>query len=162
MIRALALVLVTGSALLLSACGFTPVYGEGAMAGLSRVTVETPDTRLGYRLRERLEDALHYDRTARPEWRLAVELESSRIPLGRRIDDTAARYELTLVGTWTLTPLAGGEALTGVETINVTYAASDQPYAAIAAQEDGEVRAAEALAQRIRLALVRALASPQP
>lgn len=146
----------------LSACGFTPLYGEAATAGLSRVVVETPDTRLGYRLRERLEDALLYDRAVTPDWRLDVALEPSRRPLGRRIDDTAARYEMTLVGQWTLTPLSGGEARTGRETVTVTYAASDQPYAAIAAQEDAEGRAAEALAQRIRLALIHAVGPNAP
>lgn len=148
--------------LVVSACGFTPLYGEATTAGLSRIAVETPDTRLGYRLRERLEDALLYDRALAPEWRLDVTLEPSRRPLGRRIDDTAARYEMTLVGQWTLTPLSGGEARTGRETVTVTYAVSDQPYAAIAAQEDAEERAAEAMAQRIRLALFHAVGPTAP
>lgn len=146
----------------LSACGLTPLYGEATPAGLSRVLVETPDTRVGYRLRERLDDALLHDGALTPEWRLDVALEPSRRPLGRRIDDTAARYEMTLVGLWTLTPLSGGEALAGRETVTVTYAASDQPYAAIAAQEDAEGRAAEALAQRIRLALIHAVGPTAP
>ncbi|MBU2167752.1 MAG: hypothetical protein KKF88_07945 [Alphaproteobacteria bacterium] len=148
--------------LVVSACGFTPLYGEATTAGLSRIAVETPDTRLGYRLRERLEDALLYDRALAPEWRLDVTLDPSRRPLGRRIDDTAARYEMTLIGQWTLTPLSGGEALAGSETVTVTYAVSDQPYAAIAAQEDAEERAAEALAQRIRLALFHAVCPTAP
>ncbi|MBO9501227.1 LPS assembly lipoprotein LptE [Brevundimonas sp. A19_0] len=156
------LAVVAAALVALSACGFTPLYGEAAMAGLSRVEVQTPDSRLGYRLRERMEDALLFDRSAAPAWRLAVALEPSRRPLGRRIDDTAARYELTLVGDWSLTPASGGEALTGQETVTVTYAAADQPYAAIAAQQDAEDRAAEALAQRIRLALVRAMGPTGP
>lgn len=160
--RGLGLVAAAALSVALSACGFTPLYGEAATAGLSRVVVETPDTRLGYRLRERLEDALLYDRAVTPDWRLDVALEPSRRPLGRRIDDTAARYEMTLVGQWTLTPLSGGEARTGRETVTVTYAASDQPYAAIAAQEDAEGRAAEALAQRIRLALIHAVGPTAP
>ncbi|WP_370237655.1 LPS assembly lipoprotein LptE [Brevundimonas sp.] len=161
-LRALWLSGVAALMLVLSGCGFTPLYGETATAGLSRVVVETPDTRLGYRLRERLEDALLYDRTLAPEWRLNVTLEPSRRPLGRRIDDTAARYEMTLVGQWTLTPLPGGKARTGSETVTVTYAVSDQPYAAISAQEDAEERAAEALAQRIRLALLHAVGPSAP
>ena len=162
-LRGLWLAGLAGLMLALSACGFTPLYGETAgTASLSRVSVETPDTRLGYRLRERLEDALLFDRSRAAEWRLDVDLDPSRRPLGRRIDDTAARYELTLIGLWTLTPLSGGEALTGRETVTVTYAAADQPYAAIAAQEDAEDRAAEALSQRIRLALIRAVGTPAP
>lgn len=161
-LRGLVLMALLAGLPAVAGCGFTPLYGESAMAGLSRVEVLTPDTRLGYRLRERMEDALLFDRSAAPAWRLEVTLDSSRRPLGRRIDDTAARYELTLIGDWSLTPASGGAALTGEETVTVTYAAADQPYAAIAAQQEAEDRAAEALAQRIRLALVRAMGSAAP
>ena len=156
--RALALIAVAGSALL-SGCGFTPLYGEtGVGTGLSRIAVTTPDNRLGYRLREQLEDAFGRDGSAQPLYRLTTEVQQERRPLGRRIDDTASRYELTVRAEWTLTPLAGGEAMTGVETATVTYAAADQPYAAIAAQQDGEERAAADLARLIRLDMMRALA----
>jgi LPS-assembly lipoprotein len=147
----------------LSGCGFTPVYGDmGLSGGLSRIAVSTPDDRLGYRLREQLEDALGYDRTAPSAYALSTVLDAQRRPLGRRIDDTASRYELTVRAVWTLTPAGGAETLTGTETATVTYAAADQPYAAIAAQQDGEDRAAAELARLIRLDLMRALAVGQP
>ena len=142
----------------LAGCGFTPLYGGTAVGGsLSRIAVTTQDDRLGYRVREQLEDALGRDGTQTPLWRLETTLEPSRRPLGRRIDDTATRYELTVRGTWTLTPSNGGPAVTGVETVTTTYAAADQPFAAIAAQQDGEERAAAELARLIRLDLMRAL-----
>lgn len=142
----------------LAGCGFTPLYGDtGVGASLSRISVTTQDDRLGYRVREQLEDALGRDAAQAPLWRLEAVIEPSRRPLGRRIDDTATRYELTLRGAWTLTPAAGGPPLSGVETVTTTYAAADQPYAAIAAQQDGEERAAAELARRIRLDLMRAL-----
>jgi LPS-assembly lipoprotein len=146
----------------LSACGFTPVYGDaGIGASLSRIAVTTQDDRLGYRVREQLEDALGRDGGRAPLWRLETALEPSRRPLGRRIDDTATRYELTIIGAWTLTPVAGGLPLSGSETVTTTYAAADQPFAAIAAQQDGEERAAAELARLIRLDLMRAI-SAQP
>ena len=142
----------------LSGCGFTPLYGEtGVGSSLSRIAVTTQDDRLGYRVREQLEDALGRDGSQAPLWRLETALEQSRRPLGRRIDDTATRYELTVRGSWTLTPSAGGVAVSGVETVTTTYAAADQPFAAIAAQQDGEERAAAELARLIRLDLMRAL-----
>lgn len=142
----------------LTGCGFTPLYGEaGVGSTLSRIAVTTQDDRLGYRVREQLEDALGRDGARAPLWRLETALEQSRRPLGRRIDDTATRYELTVRGAWTLTPTSGGPALTGVETVTTTYAAADQPFAAIAAQQDGEERAAAELARLIRLDLMRAL-----
>lgn len=145
----------------LAGCGFTPLYGDaGAGSSLSRIAVTTQDDRLGYRVREQLEDALGRDGGQAPLWRLETVVDQSRRPLGRRIDDTAARYELTVRGAWTLTPLNGGEPVSGVETVTTTYAAADQPYAAIAAQQDGEERAAAELARLIRLDLLRALSTP--
>lgn len=145
----------------LAGCGFTPLYGDaGAGSSLSRIAVTTQDDRLGYRVREQLEDALGRDGGQAPLWRLETVIDQSRRPLGRRIDDTAARYELTVRGAWTLTPLNGGEPVSGVETVTTTYAAADQPYAAIAAQQDGEERAAAELARLIRLDLLRALSTP--
>jgi len=150
-----------GLSVLLSGCGFTPLYGDaGAGGSLSRIAVSTQDDRLGYRVREQLEDALGRDGSQPPLWRLDTTIEQSRRPLGRRIDDTATRYELTVRGSWTLTPSTGGDPVTGVETVTTTYAAADQPYAAIAAQQDGEERAAAELARLIRLDLLRTLSNP--
>ena len=142
-----------------SACGFTPIYAEPAVgSSLRRIAVSTQDDRLGYRLREQLEDALAWDRSSAPLYRLTTQVEQNRRSLGRRIDDTATRYELTVKAASTLTPTSGGTPLTGTETATTTYAAADQPYAAIAAQQDGEDRAAADLARLIRLDMMRALA----
>ncbi|SFS33880.1 LPS assembly lipoprotein LptE [Brevundimonas viscosa] len=155
------LVLAAVSLAGLAGCGFTPLYGDAGVGGsLSRIAVTTQDDRLGYRVREQLEDALGRDGSQAPLWRLETVIDQQRRPLGRRIDDTAARYELTVRGAWTLTPLTGGEPVSGVETVTTTYAAADQPYAAIAAQQDGEERAAAELARLIRLDLMRALSAP--
>ena len=154
--RAAGLVALVGLAL--AGCGFTPLYGEaGVGSSLSRIAVTTQDDRLGYRIREQLEDALGRDASQAPLWRLETTAEQTRRPLGRRIDDTATRYELTVRGSWTLTPVGGGLPLSGVETVTTTYAAADQPYAAIAVLLGGEERAAAELARHIRLDLMRAL-----
>lgn len=152
----LALILATP---LVSSCGFTPIYAEPAVgSSLRRIAVSTQDDRLGHRLREQLEDALAWDRSSAPLYRLTTQVEQNRRSLGRRIDDTATRYELTVKAAWTLTPTSGGTPLTGTETVTTTYAAADQPYAAIAAQQDGEDRAAADLARLIRLDMMRVLA----
>ena len=150
--------LVLLSVLALAACGFTPMYAEpGVGSPLRRIAVTAQDDRLGYRLREQLEDALAWDRSVTPLYRLTATVEQNRRSLGRRIDDTATRYELTVKATWTLTPAAGGTPLSGAETVTTTYASDDQPYAAIAAQQDGEERAASELARLIRLDVMQAL-----
>lgn len=152
--------LIAVAATLLSACGFTPLYGDAAGSpALTRIAVTTQDDRLGYRLREQLEDALGWNRSAAPLYRLETTVQQSRRPLGRRIDDTVTRYELTVRGAWTLTPVSGGQPLTGSQAVTTTYAAADQPYAAIAAQQDGEDRAAAELARLIRIDLMRALSA---
>lgn len=157
--RGLALVSLVGLCLGVSACGFTPLYGDAGLgSSLSRIAVTTQDDRLGYRVREQLEDALGRNASQPALWTLRATVDQSRRPLGRRIDDTATRYELTVKGSWTLTPADGGAPLSGVETVTTTYAAADQPYAAIAGQQDGEDRAAAELARLIRLELMRALA----
>lgn len=154
-----ALLLLAMAAPLVSACGFTPLYAEPAVgSAIRRIAVQGQDDRLGYRLREQLEDALAFDRAAPPLYRLTTQVEQNRRSLGRRIDDTATRYELTVKATWTLTLVSGAEPVTGTETVTTTYAAADQPYAAIAAQQDGEERAAAELARLIRLDLMQALA----
>ena len=151
---------LAAAALLLAGCGFTPLYGDaGGSPSLSRISVTAQDDRLGYRLREQLEDALGWNGNAAPLYRLETVAQQNRRPLGRRIDDSATRYELTVRGTWTLTSVSGGAPLTGTETVTTTYAAADQPYAAIAAQQDGEDRAAAELARLIRVDLMRALSS---
>jgi len=154
-----AVALALASSVLVAGCGFTPMYAETAQgSSLRRIAVEAQDDRLGYRLREQLEDALARDPSAAPLYRLETAVQQSRRPLGRRIDDTATRYELTVRAAWTLQPVAPGTPLTGVQSVTTTYAAADQPYAAIAAQQDGEDRAAAELARLIRLDLMRALA----
>lgn len=161
--RLLPLSVLTAAAIGLSACGFTPIYGqtgEGAIGNqLAGIAISTPDNRLGFRLREQLEDAFGRISGQPSVWLLDTEVEQSRLPLGRRIDDTATRYQLTVAAKWTLTPVAGGEPIRGESTTITTYAAADQPYAAITAQQDGEDRAAAELARLIRLDMMRALIS---
>ena len=149
--RAVILGLTASLALGLSACGFTPLYGESALGGatvgaeLSRIAVQTPDSRLGFSLKTALEDQLGWDRSASPDYTLTTKLEQERLPLGRRVDDTASRFQLTLTVDW-------------VVTATVTYAAVDQAYGSIAAQTDAEARLTAEAARLIRLDIARRLA----
>ena len=113
--RGLGLTIVAVAGLLVSACGFTPIYGDGGAGGssLSRIAVTTQDDRLGYRVREQLEDALGRDASRPALWTLQTSVDQSRRPLGRRIDDTATRYELTVKGSWTLTRADGHAVIDG-------------------------------------------------
>ena len=148
-------------AILLSACvGFTPLYAEpGVVAGLERISVQVPNNRAGFALRERLEDAFGRDGTAEPIYRLTTRLSEQRSPLGRRADDTATRYELTLTVAYTLTEIRTNRRVhEDVITVSTTYAASVQPYAGVVAGEDGSERAAAQVADRIRSDLAQVFA----
>jgi LPS-assembly lipoprotein len=153
--------LLVAAALALSACGFTPLYAErGVAPGMSHVEVVAPDGRTSFLLREQLDDTLAHDRTAPPVYRLNYDLTEVRIPRGLGPDNAASRYELNLQVAWKLTELANGAELRrGRTEVLVTYGAADPPYAGIAAQENGQERAAAEAARRIRLELAQYFAA---
>jgi LPS-assembly lipoprotein len=149
--------LLAAAAMLLSGCGFTPLYAQrGVVPGLAAIEVEAPQTRTGYLLREELDDAFGRDRSQPAAYRLVLQVDEERRPRGLRVDDVATRYEVllavdyALIGSGGTTPLTQGRA-----GVSVTYDSADQPYAGVAAQTDGQERAAQQAAQRIRLDLAR-------
>ena len=145
----------------LAGCGFTPLYAEnGVVPGLSRIEVIAPDGRTAYLLRERLDDSLGRNGGAPPAYRLDYELREDRIPRGLGPDNAASRYELNISVDWRLTNLAtSAELKRGLTDVIVTYGAADAPYAGIAAQQNGQERAAAEAARRIRLELAQYFAT---
>ena len=142
----------------LSACGFTPLYAEsGVSQPLAGVAVVTPDhSRAGYLLREQLDDELGRDRGKPAAYRLVTKLSEYRVPLGVRVNNVANRYEVGLTVTWRLEDAASGRTLTqGASTGRVSYDSADAPYGGVAAEQDGENRAANQAAVQIRLTLSR-------
>jgi LPS-assembly lipoprotein len=143
---------------LLAGCGFTPLYAEpGTAPALSGVAVVTPDhSRLGYVLREQLDDALGRDRDRPPPYRLETKLTDYRVPLGVRVNNVANRYEVGLTVAWKLVDAETGKVLTqGSSFGRVSYDSADAPYGGVAAEKDGEERAAAQAALAIRNALAR-------
>jgi LPS-assembly lipoprotein len=166
---------------LLSACGFHPLYGgmNGAMqATLSTIYVEPMPDRIGYELRNRMIDLL--DGTGTPAgaaYRLKLSLTESSQGIALQnatapgASTAVTRYNDTLKVTYTLTDRNGkvvtsGEE-TGLSTYNVLPSAlppSSSPvppnplypnfsYGTLAAHEDADKRAAQDIAERIRLDL---------
>ena len=114
-----------------------------------------PDGRTAYLLREELDDVLGHARDAPAAYRLAFDLVESRVPRGLGPDNAASRYELSVQVDWRLLAAAGEELQSGQTTVLVTYGAADAPYAGVAAQQDGQERAAAEAARRIRLDLAQ-------
>jgi LPS-assembly lipoprotein len=158
---AVAAIMLAGAAPALISCGFTPLYATpGISSGLSAVSVEAPDGRTAYLLRERLDDSLGRDRRVQPEYRLSYTVLETRDPRGLGADNAASRYELNLTVDFTLTRLSDGQAVrAGQEKVLIIYDAVAEPYAGVSAQQDGQERAAAEAARRIRLDLAEYFAS---
>jgi LPS-assembly lipoprotein len=148
------LVVITASlaALGLAACGFTPLYATRGLApGLSSIEVKVPQGRLAYLLSESLNDDLARDRDQPAVYRLDLTVSSAVFARGLNLDETAAYYEDHVIVDYRLVEIATGRVMkTGTQPVEVTYAATNIPYAGIAAQEDSQKRAADEAADRIR------------
>ena len=144
-----------GVALTLGGCGFTPLYAKpGVGSGLSATTVEVPQGRVAYLLREDLEDALGLDKSAPPVWRLEISLVQTRDPRGLSENDVAQRYDVGLTVRYALTLIATGKiAHAGQVTTQVHYDEANAPYAGIAARQDSQQRVASDAARRIQIEL---------
>ena len=139
----------------LGGCGFTPLYAQpGAGRALSHVEVVAPQGRVGYLLREDIDDALGHDKGAAPAYRLEMQLNQTRGSHGLTVENVAQRYELDMTVNFTLTDLATGKvAYTGSVWSAVSYDSAAQPYAGIAARQDTQDRQAEDVANKIELQL---------
>ncbi|HUZ11339.1 MAG TPA: LPS assembly lipoprotein LptE [Caulobacteraceae bacterium] len=139
----------------LAGCGFQPLYAtSGVASGLSHVQVIAPEGRVGYLLREDLDDTLGKDKGARPLYRLEMHYDQRRSAYGLTVAGYAQRYELDMVVSYTLTALATGAiAHAGSVVSSVSYDSTDQPYAGIAARQDTQERLAADAARQIGLDL---------
>ena len=144
----------------LAACGFTPLYGEGApatrMAG--RVEVALIEGAPGFAMRERLTGRL--GPPTAPTHRLEVALELERTGVALTQENITTRYNVIGVATYRLVPLAGGPPVTSgslrlVTGYSAPTTAAASAFAIRAAERDAEQRLAVGLADQIiqRLAL---------
>ena len=150
--RRLAIAGAVLAGLSLAACGFTPLYAtRGLAAGMSSIEVKVPHGRLAFLLSESLDDDLARDRDKPAIYRLDLAVTSRVFARGLNLDETAAYYEDHVTIDYKLVEIATGRVLkTGTQPVEVTYAATNVPYAGIAAQEDAQQRAADQAADRIR------------
>jgi LPS-assembly lipoprotein len=159
------LMALAGAALLLGGCGFTPLYATktGVTPQLAAIEVHRPNGRTGYLMGDSLDDELGRDTSVPAKYHLQYAVHEVRVPQGINASNEATRYEVDLVVDYTLSDIKTHAQVTkGRVSVNATYNAADQPYASMAASLDGEKRAAEAAAQRVRLELASYFASPHP
>jgi len=148
-------------AVLLAGCGFHPLYGGangGMQATLSTIYVEPMPERLGYELRNKMIDLL--DGPGTPSgalYRLKLSLTETTQGIALQNDATITRYNDNLKVTYSLTDMTGKVITSGIETglsaYNVLPSSANANYGTLAAQQDADKRAAEDIAERIRLDL---------
>ena len=144
--------LLTGALSLsaLSACGFTPLYGEGTAASRLRGQIDIPQlpTAFGFAVRERLLNRLGAPENAR--FRLSLELRITEEERAIRADRTITRFNLNGTGKYTLIPLSGGDPVeSGAVEAFTAYSAVASPFATRTAEEDARARLATTLADNI-------------
>lgn len=153
--------------LLLAGCGFHPLYGvpdmpKGSMqATLRSIYVEPVPERLGYQLRNQLIDLL--DAKGDPagaSYRLRVTLDEKTDAIGVQsqtapggVTQTAiTRYNNRLTADYELVDAATNRVVAkGTEIGLSSYNVQSSPYATLIGQQDANRRAAEDIADRIRV-----------
>ena len=141
--------------LALAGCGFHPLYGGGKVAPqLASIYVEPLAERDGYELRNQLIDLLGSDgREGGKAYRLKLTLNSTSNGVTLENNATITRYNDTLTATYVLTDLKGSEITRGSQTSLSSFNVSNSPYSTVAVQQDSDRRAADDIADRIRMDL---------
>jgi len=145
----------------LGGCGFTPLYARpGVAGGMTHIEVVAPQGRVGYLLRQNLDDDFGHAQGEAPVYRLEMTMNTVRQAHGLTANDTAQRYELDLKVSYNLIEVASGKvAHTGAVVSDISYDSTDQPYAGIAARQDVQNRLASDVAQKIEIQVASWLAS---
>jgi LPS-assembly lipoprotein len=139
---------------MLAGCGFHPMYGPSLSPQLASIYVEPIAERDGYELRNTLIDLLGSNGETRGKrYRLAITLRESNQGVALRNDAAITRYNDTLAASFVLTDMSGATVTEGTQSGLTAYNVTSSPYATLAAQQDADKRAAQDIAERIRLDL---------
>jgi LPS-assembly lipoprotein len=148
-------------ALLLCRCGFQPLYADNATVGVSStlatIYVEPIPERVGYELRNDLLDRLDASSSIQnARYRLRLSFNELDEPVVFQPNTSITRYNYTLTVHYDLLPRDGEQAVkSGDITAFAAYNVAAAPYlfSTVAAQRDAKNRAANDIAERIRIEL---------
>ena len=151
--------------LVLSACGFQPLYGERpttrAETNLASITVDVIADRAGQMLRNELGTRLDPNNQGlAPQYQLKVKLQESISRLAVRRDASATRANLTLKADYTLQSIKGAAAVYSgsVRSVNsYDILGTENEFGTLAAREEARRRASRDLADQIAVRLALAL-----
>lgn len=132
------------------------MYGGSGTLGpaLASIYVEPVPESAGYELRNQLIDLLGSDgRQAGKAYFLKLTLSEESNGVALENDATITRYDDTLTASYVLTDAQGKQVTSGTQTSLASYNTSNAPYSTLAVQQDSDRRAADDLADRIRMDL---------
>jgi len=141
---------------LLAGCGLHPMYGDSRLEPqFKAIYVEPVVDRDGYELRNTLIELLGADgRPAGKLYHLRMTLnEANRGVVIENNTTNISRYNDTLTVNYTLTDAKGTEVTHGTQSSLSSYNVAPSPYATLSAQQDSDKRAADDIADRIRMDL---------
>lgn len=159
---------LTFAAFALSGCGFHPLYGTigedpAAQQIFASIYVEPiAQERVGYDLRNDLMDLLRAgDRPQGTAYRLHVDVTETREGVALQNDATITRYDIVFTAKYELTDAKLKSVIKGTETTLESFDVAQSPYSSLTGQQDAEKRAAQDIAEHIRIDLGVHFAHPK-
>lgn len=141
-------------AMLVSGCGFQPLYSTTGFAGLPGLEIEAGETRQDYLIEQALD---RYLGGGRSPYRLSLRTSSDVQRLGISAAGRASRFSLVVSTRYILSGVPGEGRVTGAVSETVYYDAPTDPYALLAARADAEERAADLIARNLARDIAAAL-----
>jgi LPS-assembly lipoprotein len=156
------------AALALSGCGFHPLYGRigedpQAQQIFASIYVDpVEEERIGYDLRNDLMDLLRAsNRQQGTAYRLHIDVTETREGVALQNDATITRYDILFTAKYELTDAKLTSVLKGTESTLESFDVAQSPYSSQTGQEAAEKRAAQDIAEHIRIDLGVHFAHPK-
>lgn len=154
----LSLVAIIGLSLMLSACGFRPLYGDRGVEAstygdLSGITVSSPDTSVGRALKFDLLDTINDtgDQPSSPLYTLSLMPQSYSLNVAVQQDSSVTRQNFVLVVPYVLRDIATGKIVyKSTARARSSYNRVDSEFANLSAANAAEKRTAKAVAADIK------------
>ena len=154
----LSLVVLIGASLLLSACGFRPLYGDRGVEAstygdLSGISVSAPNSNVGRALKFDLLDTLNNtgDQPGTPLYTLSLNPSTYSLNVAVQQDATVTRQNFVLVVPYTLRDIGTGKIVyRSTARARSSYNRVDSEFANLSAAADAEKRTAKAVAADIK------------
>lgn len=151
--------LILAAGFLVSACGFSPLYGTNStgasvVSELAAISVRAPGDTYNRSLRLALEDLLRADGSLATKYDVSITSTLSTRNVAIQQDTSVTRKNLVLKSTYFLVDLESGETLFQSDaTAIATYNRVGSEFANIIAERDARERAANQVAVQIRTEL---------